>query len=136
VHTLAGQRIEVSGQGGDQGLAFAGAHFGNLAVVQCHAADQLLVEMAHLEHALAGFAHHGKSFRQQVVQRFAVLVALFEFFRPGAQLLVAQGLHRGFQRIDAGDGFGILLDQPFIAAAENLFDQFGEHRKKHMTFTK
>jgi hypothetical protein len=34
VHALAGQRIQVHRQRGGQGLAFAGAHLGNLAVVQ------------------------------------------------------------------------------------------------------
>jgi hypothetical protein len=40
-------------QRGDQGLALAGAHLGDLALVQHHAADQLHVEVAHAEHARA-----------------------------------------------------------------------------------
>jgi 1-acyl-sn-glycerol-3-phosphate acyltransferase len=53
VHALAGQGVEIGGQRGHQGLALAGAHLGDLAVVQHHAADQLHVEVAHAEHALA-----------------------------------------------------------------------------------
>jgi hypothetical protein len=33
---------------------------GDLAVVQDHAAEELLVEMAHPKGALARFAHHGE----------------------------------------------------------------------------
>jgi hypothetical protein len=40
--------------------------------MQDHAADQLHVEMAHAEFALAGFADDGKGFGQQVVERFAI----------------------------------------------------------------
>jgi hypothetical protein len=93
--------IEVGRQGTDQRLAFTGAHFGDLAVVQHHAADQLHVEMAHAQHALASFADHRKGFRQQVVERFAIGVALTEFIRLGLQLLVAKALQRRLKRIDA-----------------------------------
>jgi hypothetical protein len=123
MHPLAGDRIQVHGQRRGQGLALAGAHFGDLAVVQDHAADQLGVEMAHAEHALAGFAHHGKGLGQQ---------------RPGLSPLAWRSRNSsvlacrassdsaamaGFEgRIDARDGLRILLDQPVIAAAENLFE--------------
>ena len=76
VHALAGERVQIDRQGGDQRLAFAGLHLGDLAVVQHHAADQLHVEMAQAEHALGGLAHHGEGFGQQVVQRRAVGQAL------------------------------------------------------------
>ncbi len=69
VDALAGQRIEVGRQRRDQRLALAGAHFGDLAVMQRHAADQLHVEMAHLQRALARFADHGESLRQHRVER-------------------------------------------------------------------
>src|SRR5208337_3775363 len=64
MHAASAERIEVHGKSSDQRLAFAGLHFRNLAIVQHHTADQLHVEMAHVEHAAAGFANHGKSFDQ------------------------------------------------------------------------
>jgi hypothetical protein len=72
VHAVAGERIEVDRQRRDERLAFAGAHFGDLAVVQRHAADQLDVEVAHLQRALAGLAHDGERLGQQRVERLAV----------------------------------------------------------------
>ena len=68
MHAIAGQCIQIGRQGGDQGLSFAGAHFGNLAMMQNHAADQLHVEVPHSEGSLAGFTHHGKRLRQQRIK--------------------------------------------------------------------
>ena len=51
VDALAGERIEIDGKRGDQRLALAGAHLGDAAIVQHHAADELDVEGPHAEHA-------------------------------------------------------------------------------------
>ena len=122
VNTLAGNRIQVGGQGADQGLALAGTHFGNLAVVQDHAADQLGIEVAHAELALRGFANHGKGFRQEIIERLTLGMTLTEFIRLSAQGLVAQPLQGRLKRIDAAHRLGILFNQPVVAAAENLFE--------------
>jgi hypothetical protein len=53
-------------------------HFGDIAEVECRAAHDLYVEMAHSEGAPGGLAHRGEGFGQQVVEAFAVGVALFE----------------------------------------------------------
>ena len=45
MNALAGQSIEIGGQGGDQRLALTGLHFGDIAAMQHHAADQLHVVM-------------------------------------------------------------------------------------------
>ena len=71
VHALAVERIEVGRQRGDERLAFAGLHLGDPPAVQHHAADELHVEVPHVEHAPAGLAHDGERFGQQVVERRA-----------------------------------------------------------------
>ena len=48
---LARQRIQVNGKRRHKGLAFTGAHFGDLAFMEDHAADKLHVERAHAQHA-------------------------------------------------------------------------------------
>ena len=73
MHALAGERVEVGGERGDQRLALAGPHLGDAALVQHHAADQLDVEMALAERPLGGLAHDGEGLDQQVVQRLALL---------------------------------------------------------------
>ena len=71
VDAFARKRIQIGGRGGDQRLAFTGFHFGDLAFVQHHAADHLHVEMPHVEHAAAGFAHYRESFGKKIVERGA-----------------------------------------------------------------
>ena len=48
VHAPAGQGVEEYGEGGDEGLAFAGGHFGYLALVQDDAAEELDVVVYHV----------------------------------------------------------------------------------------
>ena len=57
VDAPAGDRVQDRGERGHEGLALAGAHLGDLALVEDDAADQLDVEVAHPErpdHRLAG----------------------------------------------------------------------------------
>ena len=90
VHALAGERVEIDGQRGDQRLAFAGLHLGDLALVQHHAADQLHVEVALAERALGGLAHGGEGRHQQVVEADAVGELLAELVRARAQLGIGE----------------------------------------------
>lgn len=57
MHAVAAKRVEVRGQHRHQRLALAGAHLGNLALVQDHAADELHVEGAQAQHAARRLAH-------------------------------------------------------------------------------
>ena len=85
---FAREGIQVNRQRGDERFAFAGFHFGDLAAMQHDAADQLHVEMAHVENAAAGLANHGEGLDQKVVERGAVRQSLFEFLcfaRPVAR---------------------------------------------------
>ena len=73
VDAPAGQRVQIGGQGGHQGLALAGLHLGDAALVQHDAAHQLHPVGAHAQHPVRGLPHGGKGLRQDVVQRLAVL---------------------------------------------------------------
>ena len=68
MHAATGEGIEIAGQGGNKGLAFAGFHLSDLTFVQHHAADQLHIEMAHAENPLAGFTHHCEGLGQDLVE--------------------------------------------------------------------
>ena len=61
-----------------------------LPLVQDHAADQLHVEVPHVERAAAGLADDGEGFGQQVVERLAVGEPLAELDGLAAQLLVGE----------------------------------------------
>ncbi|MNS13705.1 hypothetical protein D3C72_453040 [compost metagenome] len=123
VHALAGASVQVNGQRRHQRLAFPRAHFGNLAIVQRDAAQQLRVEVPHPEHALARFAHNGEGFRQQVVQRRALRVSRSEFVSLGRQLRIGKRGNLGLQPIDLGYQLAILLKQPVVAATYEFFEQ-------------
>ena len=99
VDALAGERIEIRRQRGDQRLAFAGLHLGDLAAVEDHAADQLHVEVPHVQHAAPGLADDGERLGQQIVERFAVGEPLPELGGLVAQLFVGQRLDRRFEAL-------------------------------------
>jgi len=122
VHAAAGQRVQVDRQGRHQRLAFTGAHFGDLALVQGDAGGHLHVEVAHAEHPPACFAHHREGFGQQVVEAGAGGKAFLELAGLGGQFGVGKFFQSAFKRTDRGDGLDVCLEHPVIAAAENLFE--------------
>ena len=127
MHALAGQGVQVDRQGRGQGLALAGAHLGDLAFVQGDAADQLHVEVAHLQRALAGLAHRGKGFGQQLFQRFALHQTLAELVGLGTQRRIVQRLEGGLELVDLLRRAPVGLQQAVIATAENLGQYLGQH---------
>ena len=100
VDALAGERVEVDGEGGDERLAFAGLHLGDGALVQHHAADQLHVEMALAEGALGRLADGGEGRDEQVVDVGAGGDLGAELVGAGAQLVVGQRLQFRLERVD------------------------------------
>ena len=131
VHALAGQRIQVHRQRGHQRLALAGAHLGDLAFVQRDAAHQLHVEVAHLEHALARLAHHGKSLGQQLVERFALRQPLTKLRRLGLQRGIVERLELRLQLVDLLRSAPVALQQAVVATTENLGQDLWQHAASH-----
>ena len=129
VDALAGQRVEIDRQRGDQGFAFAGLHLGDVAFVQHHAADQLDVEMALAEGTLGRLAHGGESRHQDVIEGLAFGELLAEFGGAGFQRLVRQGGDLGLQRVDGVDAGLISLDPPVVGGAEKLAGERADHAK-------
>ena len=120
VHALAGQRVEVRRQGGDQGLALTGLHLGDVAEVQRCGAHDLDVEVALPEHALGRLANGGERLGHQVVEGLAVLQALLELRGHPLELVVG---HRDEVVLDGVDGLrdGLELAQDLaLADAEDL----------------
>ena len=60
VDALPFERVQIHGQRRDQRLAFSGFHFGDLAVVQHDATNQLDIKMPHVEVAASRLAHGGE----------------------------------------------------------------------------
>ena len=127
VDALAFERVQVGGQRGDERLAFAGLHLGDLAAVQHHAADQLHVEVPHVEHAPAGLADHGERLDQQVVERLAVGDALAELDGLVAELLVGERLDLRLERADLRDARTEPLDLTLVLGADDLGEELTDH---------
>ena len=68
VDAAPGQRVEDRRQRRDEGLALAGPHLGDLALVEDGAAHELDVEVAHAERPLHGLAGHREDLGQDVVE--------------------------------------------------------------------
>ena len=83
--------------------------------------------MAHLQRPLAGFAHDRERLRQQRIELFAVSGALLERYRLGLELGIGQRRDLRLKRIDASDDLPVLLEQPLVAAPENLGEDV-DHR--------
>ena len=120
VHALAGERVEIDGERGDQRLALARLHLRDLALVQHHAADQLHVEMALAERALGRLAHGGEGRHQQVVECYTASQLLAEGRGARPQLRVREALHLRLERIDGLDMGPIGLELAIIRSSEDL----------------
>ncbi len=135
VNPVPRQSIQVASQRRHQRLALAGFHFGNLARVQNHAADKLHIEMPHLHRAPARLAHHGKSLRQNLVQRGLLsrlqLILVRNPFeprrnsgpeldRPRPQLFIRKLLRRRLQSVDLSHHRPKPLENAVIRSTENL----------------
>ena len=120
VDALAGERVEVGGEGGHQGLALAGLHLGDPALVEDHAAQELHVEVAHAHGPDGGLPHHGKGLGQQFVQGLALCQSLLEEHRLLPQLLVGHGLVLGLERVDLRHHRPHLLQLGFAGVAQQL----------------
>jgi hypothetical protein len=68
VNAATSEGVEHDGGGCRQRLALAGAHLGDGAVVEHHAADQLHVEVPHAHRPARRLAHEGEGLGQQIVQ--------------------------------------------------------------------
>ena len=127
VDALALDGIEIGRQGGDQGLALAGLHLRNPALVQDHAAQQLDVEMALAEHTPGRLAHGGIGLRQECVERFPAGQALAELVGPGGQRRIVESLELGLQGIDALDGLAQFLKLALVGRPEQPAGNGAKH---------
>ena len=109
VHALTGDSVEVAGQGGDKGLAFAGLHLGDMPLMKRHGADKLHVKVTHAHGALGSLTHGGKGLGEHVVERLAVGVALAELISLAAELLLGHLLKLGLKTVDLVDDLVVAL---------------------------
>ena len=125
VHALAAQRVEVRRQRGDEGLALAGLHLGDVAQVQGGAAHDLHVEVPLAERALGRLTDRGERLGEEVVEGLAVGQPGPELVGHRPQLLVGHGDELVLDGVDLlRDGLQLPEDLA-LAGAEHLVEQSG-----------
>ena len=77
--STSAERVEVNRESRNQGLAFAGLHFRDRALVQDHAANQLHVKVAHVENTPSCLAHYRERLHQNFVENLLQRVVLLFF---------------------------------------------------------
>jgi hypothetical protein len=127
VHALAREPVEVAGERGDQRLALAGLHLGDLPGVQHHPADQLHVVVAHPERALARLARDGEGRDQDVLERRAVVELLLELHGLAPQRFVPELLHLGLEGVDGVDLRRHLLELALVLGADDRLEDPLDH---------
>ena len=84
-----------------------------------HAADQLDVEVALAERALARLTAERERLREQVVERFPVLAGtLAQLVGVRLELGVVEQLHLGLEAVDDVDALLEVLELPALAERE------------------
>ena len=122
VDSGVGERVEVEGGRGDERLALAGLHLGDVALVEDDAAHHLDVEHPLLRFAPARLAHGGEGLEEQLVERLAVLQALAKLCGLRPQLLVRERLELGLEGCDVRGLLLQPLQAPPLAEAKDLFE--------------
>ena len=135
VHALAGQGVEIDREGGDERLALARLHFGDLALVQDHAALELHVEVALAQGPLGRLAHGREGFRQQIVERFALGQALAELGGLAAELFVREFDHLRLEGVDLRHRLVEALDDPVVGRPEECPGERAKHENLDILMT-
>ena len=129
MNTASGQGIEISRQRRGEGLTFTRLHFGDLVVIEYHAAHQLDIEMAHAKHPLGSFTHCGKRFWQELIQGFTLFNTSAEFDRLGLQIRIAQRLESRLHGIDLFYNFAQFFQCAIVTAANDTGKQVCNHNQ-------
>ena len=127
VDALAFERVEIGGERRDERLALARLHLGDLALVEDGAADQLDVEVPHVQHAAAGFADDGERLGQQVVERLALGDARLNSAVLARSCSSDSDCDRGLERVDDADERTQTLEIAFVLGADDLGEECLEH---------
>ena len=120
MHIVPRKRIEVSCKGRYERLTFARLHFSDLAIMKRHAADELHIEVAKSERALARFSHCSECFWQHIIKRLTLIETFAQFNGHMRELFIAFRLHERLERIDTFDHFLIVLQRLIFAHAQKL----------------
>lgn len=121
------QRVQIDGQRRDQGFPLSGFHLGNAAAMENHTADQLHIEMSHVECAPRHFPAYGESFWQDIVQCLTRLKSLLEVLCLVSQRLIGKRCKTRLQPIDLVHDRTQGLDFTVVFTAEYQIEYLCNH---------
>ena len=98
-----------------------------MAFVERDAAEQLNIEMTHLESAPARLAHHRERFGEDRFERLSATDPGAKSLGSCAKLFVGERGERRFQRVDTLDGAMHPSQLPVIASPDDLVEQRLDH---------
>jgi hypothetical protein len=120
---LAGEGVEVGGQHRHQGFAFPGFHFGDFALMEDDAADELDVKGPEPQDPQGRLPDRGKGLGQQVVQGLALVQTLSESRCPGGEFGVGGLAQLRFKRGDGIHQGRQAFKFPVVFTAKDFFQE-------------
>ena len=127
VHAFAGEGIQVGGQDRDQGFTFTGFHFGDFALVEDDAADELDVEGSHTQGPEGSLPGYGEGLGEEVVQGLPPVQALLEVGGFGGEIRIGKLAHLRFEGGYLVHEGGHAAQIPVIFAAKGFFQNKVQH---------
>ena len=112
--------VQICGQHAGEGFAFTGAHFGNVAEVQCCATHNLYSVVLLAEHTPRCFAGRCECFEEDFVEAFTASDAFFELGCFCLELLIGQVGELFFKRDNLVSDLVKSLHGTAFADAEHL----------------
>ena len=131
MHALAFEGVQVQREAGDERLAFAGLHLGDVTLMEDDPAHQLDVEHPLIRLTETGLPDGREGLEEQLLEALAPLEPFPELGCLGAQLLVRESPKIGLERGDVGGLVGQPLHPPALADAEDLLE--GAELLRHRT---
>ena len=114
VYATASERVQVDRKCRDERLPFTGFHFGDVAVMEHIAPDELDTVMTHPEHTLRCLTTDRERLRQEVVKCLAFRQTFTELFRLRLKLFVGQCLDWFGERLDQVGRFLCFFQHSFL----------------------
>jgi hypothetical protein len=100
VDPVASERVQGGGKRSGKRFSLTSAHLGNFALMEDSATYELHVEWSLADASLGCLTGQSERLYQEVIELFALVIALLQIGDASAELLIAEGLKLGLQIVD------------------------------------
>ena len=127
VDAVPAEGVEAGGERRHEGLPLPGPHLRDAPLVEHQAADELHVEVAHLERAPSRLAHDRECLRDQGVDRLPGRPPAAQGLRDCRELRVLPALKAGLELVDGGHGPAIAAQHALVARPDHSAQDVRHH---------